>query len=32
MTGCIHIPLLLAGTALRKFIRPRAPGRPWRLI
>jgi hypothetical protein len=32
MTGCIHIPLLLAGVGLRKLIRPRPPGKPWQLI
>ena len=29
--GCIHIPLLLAGAALRKLFLRRPPGKPWSL-
>jgi hypothetical protein len=31
LTGCIHIPLLLAGVGLRKLVRPRPPAELWRL-
>lgn len=31
MVGCVHIPLLLAGVAIRKVTRPRPPAKRWSL-